>query len=511
MQASLAAPPDAPRARSAPRPAAPERPGHAVQFYEGEAFLYDVVADFLAAGLARGQSAVVIATRRHRAGFTAHLEGRGVDVAALRRGGRLAMLDARATLDAFMVDGAPDEARMRAQLGPVMERAARSGSSPVVCAYGEMVDLLCRDGNADAAVRLESLWNGLAQTYAFSLLCAYSLESFSRAADADPFLRICHQHEHVVPTERYTRADDGARLLEISALQQRAQALEAEVAHRRELEAQLRASLAEQERLLRLEREARAEAEAANRAKSDFLGVMSHELRTPLNAIAGYVSLLEMGVHGPVRDEQKEPLERIRRSQRHLLGLIDQVLTFALTEGDSQPPACDAVPMDALLRAADVCVLPQMHEKGILYTCSGCDPALAARGDAEKVHQIVLNLLDNATRFTEPGGCIHVACEAAGDEVRVRVRDTGIGVPSDKLEAIFEPFVQADANLTRAYGGVGLGLAISRTLAAAMGGRLTVESVPGAGSTFTLSLPRAAAAEREREHEHESDEALVAA
>jgi signal transduction histidine kinase len=487
-------PPDVLRARSACRAPAPERRGHAVQFYEGEDFLYDVVADFLAAGLARGQSAIVIATRRHRGGFVAQLERRGVDVAGARRGGRLVMLDARATLDTFMVDGLPDEARMRAQIGPVIERAIRSGSDPVACAYGEMVDLLCRDGNADAAVQLEAQWNALAQTYAFSLLCAYSMQRFSRADDADSFLRICHSHEHVVPTERYTGADDDARLREISTLQQRAQALEAEVAHRRELEARLRESLAEQERLLRAEREARAQAESANRAKSDFLGVMSHELRTPLNAIAGYASLLEMGVHGPVPDPQREPLARIVRSQRHLLGIIDRILSFACTENGKVELDIRDVPMDDLLRGADVCVLPQMEEKGIRFVYTGCDPALAARADADRVQQIVVNLLANATRYTLPGGTIRLECDATDDEVCIRVRDTGIGIPAEKLEAIFEPFVQADTNLTRVHGGVGLGLAISRGIAEAMGGRLSVESTPGVGSTFTLTVPRAPAA-----------------
>jgi signal transduction histidine kinase len=369
-----------------------------------------------------------------------------------------------------------------------------------------MVDLLCRDGNADAAVQLEAMWNGLAQTYAFSLLCAYSMESFSRAADADPFRRICHQHEHVVPTERYTSVDDEARLREISALQQRAQALEAEVAHRRELEAQLRESLAEQERLLRREREARAQAEAANRAKSDFLGVMSHELRTPLNAIAGYASLLEMGVHGPVPEPQREPLARIVRSQRHLLGIIDQILSFACTENGKVELDIRDVPMDELLRDADVCVLPQMQEKGIRFVYPGCDPALAARADADRVQQIVVNLLANATRYTLPGRTIRLECDATDDRVCIRVQDTGIGIPAEKLEAIFEPFVQADTNLTRVHGGVGLGLAISRAIAEAMDGRLSVDSTPGVGSTFTLTLPRAPA----RGIAHERADALAA-
>ena len=495
MQASVALP-EAPRPRGRVRPVEANRRGHAVQFYEGDEFLFGVVGEFLAAGLARRQPAIVIATEPHRAGFVAQLRSRGMDVEALRRGGRLTLLDARETLDAFMVGGTPDPARFRREVGGVVERAGR-GEDAVVCAYGEMVDLLWKDGNREGALRLEALWNDLAQTHAFSLLCAYSIQNFATAADGDAFMRVCGAHEHVAPTERYAPADDEARLREISALQQRAQALESEVAERARLEARLREALAEQERLLEAERAARAEAEAANRAKTDFLGVMSHELRTPLNAIAGYVDLLEMGVHGPVPDAQKEPLERIRRSQHHLLGLIDQVLTLGGPEGGGLPLAGEDVPMDALLRTADSCALPQMGEKGISYTYAGCDPALAARGDGEKVRRIVLNLLDNATRFTQPGGRIQVACEAAGDEVRVRVRDSGIGIAADKLESVFEPFVQADARLTRVHGGLGLGLAISRTLAVAMGGRLTVASEPGAGSTFTLTLPRAAAVSEE--------------
>lgn len=492
MPASLAIP-DVSRARNARRATVPSRRGHAVQFYEEDAFLFEVVADFLAAGLARGQSAVVIATPPHRAGFLAQLGLRGMDVPALRRRGRLVLLDARDTLDAFMVDGAADEARMRARLGPVMERAMHAGGDPVVCAYGEMVDLLCRDGNAEAAVRLEAQWNGLARTYALSLLCAYSMESFSRAADTEPFLRICHQHEHVVPTEHYTRADDGARLREISALQQRAHALEAELAHRAELEARLRESLAEQERLVLRERESRAQAQAASRAKTEFLGVMSHELRTPLNAIAGYASLLEMGVHGPVPEPQRQPLERIIHSQRHLLGIIDQILGFACAENGTVQLDVRHVPLDDVLRGAGACVLPPMREKAIAFVYGGCEPALAARADADRVRQIVVSLLENATRFTHPGGSIRLECAAAEGEVCVRVHDTGNGIAAEKLEAIFEPFVQADTSLTRVHGGVGLGLSISRRLAAAMGGRLIAESTPGVGSTFTLTLPRAAA------------------
>jgi PAS domain S-box-containing protein len=247
----------------------------------------------------------------------------------------------------------------------------------------------------------------------------------------------------------------------------------------------------ERARLLANERALRARADEANLAKSEFLATMSHELRTPLNAIGGYSELIELGIHGPVTPEQVHALERIRRSQRHLLGLINDVLNFARIEAGHLTLELSAVSVRETLSVLDTLVAPQVQRKQLAFEYEPVDPSLSVHADAEKVQQIMLNLLSNAIKFTAPGGRITLACSADATDVHIRVSDTGHGVPADKLERIFEPFVQLDAGPTRAHEGTGLGLAISRDLARAMRGELTVESRVGAGSTFTLRLARA--------------------
>jgi PAS domain S-box-containing protein len=240
---------------------------------------------------------------------------------------------------------------------------------------------------------------------------------------------------------------------------------------------------------------ARADAEAANRAKGEFLAVMSHELRTPLNAIGGYAELMEMGIRGPVTAQQREDLGRIQRSQRHLLGLVNEVLNYAKLEtGTVRYDVADVAVREALAEA-EALVAPQARAKGLALGADDCPGDLTASADPEKLRQVLVNLLSNAVKFTaargdEPGR-ITVACTADGGRVRIAVADTGIGIAADKLDAVFEPFVQVRADLTRTAEGTGLGLAISRDLARGMGGELTVTSTEGVGSTFTLTLPRA--------------------
>jgi signal transduction histidine kinase len=297
-------------------------------------------------------------------------------------------------------------------------------------------------------------------------------------------------------------------------------------------------ALAEQARLRALAeaehqaaRAARAEAEASNQAKAQFLATMSHELRTPLNAIGGYAELLDLGLYGPVTATQRETLARVQRAQRHLLGLINGVLNYAKLGAGAVRYATEAVSLDEVLAACEVLVEPQARAKGLILTLAprraapattvqpapgtpavapAGAPAVAARADGEKVRQVVLNLLTNAVKFTARGGRVTMAAgvahadrgapaavgagaihPAAGGTAWVRVADTGRGIAPDQLECVFEPFVQVDARLTRTEQGTGLGLAISRDLARGMGGDLTAESTLGVGSTFTLTLPAA--------------------
>jgi signal transduction histidine kinase len=244
-------------------------------------------------------------------------------------------------------------------------------------------------------------------------------------------------------------------------------------------------------RLYQSERVARAEAERANAAKSEFLAAMSHELRTPLNAIQGHVQLLEMGVHGPLEPKQRESLERVQKSQRHLLALINDVLNFAKLEAGRvefviQPFAIAPLVSDTI----DV-MGAQFAGRGLTVEAD-LPPDLQVSADRDKVHQILLNLLSNALKFTEKGGVTITVADAPDDSglVRLMVRDTGIGIALDRQANIFDPFVQAHRRLKRAEPGTGLGLTISRDLARGMGGALLVTSEEGRGSTFELILRR---------------------
>lgn len=234
-----------------------------------------------------------------------------------------------------------------------------------------------------------------------------------------------------------------------------------------------------------------AEAEALNRAKGEFLAAMSHELRTPLNAIAGYVELLSLGLRGPVTPEQAQDLERIRRSQQHLLLVINDILNYTRIDAGQVAYEAVAVPLGEVVDRVAPMIDPQALVKGLTLVRGPLPASAVALADPVKVEQILLNLLSNAVKFTPTGGSITVSCADGSEFVALTVADTGSGIPPESREAIFEPFVQVGRSLTTSHEGTGLGLSISRELARAMGGDLVVESVLGRGSSFTLTLPRA--------------------
>jgi signal transduction histidine kinase len=260
----------------------------------------------------------------------------------------------------------------------------------------------------------------------------------------------------------------------------------------------------ENARSLAREQTARAQAEAASEAKSAFLATMSHELRTPLNAIIGYAELLDLGIGGELKAEQRRQVQRITQSGRHLLGLVDEVLDLAKVEAGRLTVRRDPHDVRGAVDAAVAMVQQQLEERALTLTVRGVYDGARYIGDQDRVRQILLDLLSNAIKFSEPGGSISLevgetqqphptetlAHQGAG-RVYLRLSDTGIGIPSEQLGAIFAPFFQTDTGHTRRREGSGLGLSIARRLARLMNGDITVESTLGRGSTFTVWLPAA--------------------
>ncbi len=264
-----------------------------------------------------------------------------------------------------------------------------------------------------------------------------------------------------------------------------------DITERKRMDEAVRRHAEELQRLTLEAETARAEAENANRAKSEFLAAMSHELRTPLNAIAGYSELMQEEIPGAVTDKQRDYLNRIRQNQRILLSLINDVLNFAKLEAGRLEIRKEPVPVVELVASLEPLVAPQLEAKELSYERCSADKTILALGDYERIRQILTNLLSNAIKFTPPGGTITVGTDSHDSAVHIWVRDTGKGIPADRLDSVFEPFVQVDRKPSLngpGDQGIGLGLAISRDLARAMDGDIMVESTVERGSTFTVVL-----------------------
>ena len=259
-------------------------------------------------------------------------------------------------------------------------------------------------------------------------------------------------------------------------------------------------------RLLEREQAARAEADKANRAKSEFLATMSHEIRTPINALIGYAELLDLGIAGPVTEQQRDYLTRMQASSAHLLALVNDVLDLAKVDAGHMTIGREHAVAEAAVDVTLSLIAPVAQARSIRLVNAGCtgdapNAPVAYVGDEHRVRQVLLNLLSNAVKFTAPGGSVTVRCgvvespaadariAGAGPWTFIHVADTGIGIAPEQHAAVFEPFHQVESGHTRTRSGSGLGLSISRRLARLMGGDLTLESAPGVGSTFTLWLP----------------------
>jgi signal transduction histidine kinase len=274
-----------------------------------------------------------------------------------------------------------------------------------------------------------------------------------------------------------------------SLLQDQARKLEHQTTEARELAHELALTNEELRAVISEAKKAWAAADSANRSKAEFLTVMSHELRTPLNSIGGYVDLLEMELRGPLTGAQKADRARIKRSQEHLLGIINDILNFTRLEATELKYDIIDVPLRALIGDLEAVVSSLASAKSLVYQCDPPPGNTYARTDPDKLRQILINLLSNAVKFTPEGGRIRLSCTFKGESVSIHVEDNGPGIPRNKQALVFEPFVQLDRGLTRTNEGTGLGLAISRGLARGMGGDIGLRSEVDVGSVFTVTIP----------------------
>ncbi len=443
---------------------------HRVQFYESEEFLANVVSDFLHDGLRAGEPALVVATDEHRHAFWAGLEARGLDVARACGDGRLVALDARDVARELVVDGVADAGRFATHVGGAVA-ACRAGADRPLRVFGEIVDVLWRDGRASAAIRVEELWNELERLHPFSLLCAYAMAGFYRETQAKAFERVCDVHGQVLPAETFPAGDlDDPRSRELARLQQRARALESEIERRKELEAALRDALEERRRTVDF--------------AEKFVAILGHDLRNPLQTVTAAAMLLADRA-GP--GEIATLAGRALRSSRRMARMIDQVLDLTrIRLGHGIPLSRRRMDLVELCRSSvdDIAAAERARVR------------LEVRGDAcgtwdgDRLAQLVSNLLANALAHgarTEP---VEISVDGSDRALVVLEVRNGGAIRHGVLDALFEPFARGPAVSADPPGGLGLGLYISRQVVLAHSGSIDVTSSEEEGTRFAVRLPR---------------------
>ena len=446
--------------------------GHAVQFYEHESYLLDSLTDYIGSSLSATGAGIVIATLPHRDGVAQRLTARGVDVVGAGAQGRYVALDARDTLTRFMVDGWPDPARFDDTIGTLISKTHER--APRIHAFGEMVALLWAEGNRDAAIRLEELWNELATRMPFSLLCAYPIEAFHDTSHAKPFTDMTATHAQVLPAESYMQLQGDAQLRVIAQLQQQAAALEAETIQRRHAETELRK---------RMEQLA-----DADRRKDEFLAMLGHELRNPLAPVTTALQLMRLHNDEPLRVARAR--ETIERQVEHMTRLIDDLLDVSRITRGKIELRHEAVVLSSLVARAVEGARPVIDERGHRLTLDLPDEPVAISGDPARLEQVLANLLNNAAKYTDAGGRIWVRAFVDAGQVVLSVKDNGAGLTPEMRDHVFDLFVQGPDAGAYARGGLGIGLTLVRRLVEMHNGAVEVRSDGlGEGSEFIVRLP----------------------
>jgi signal transduction histidine kinase len=392
-----------------------------------------------------------------------------------------------------MIGEMPDADLFKDVLARAIAKSAQQRPSARLRAYGEMVDLLWREGNSRAAIRLEELWNDAGKVHAFSLLCAYVMGNFYKEGDAARFMEVCRNHSHVMPTEAFVEIDDAdARLREISLLQQRARALEHEIGHRKELEHALRDALNERSRIeedlracIKREAEARAQAEASDAFKQMFLGILGHDLRNPLSTILTTARMMTMRELPP--DEAKK-LRRIVSSGDRMRRMVDQILDVTRAKLAAGIPVKPERGQDLVALVSRIVDEMRAGHPGraIELEASG---AVEACVDPDRFEQVVCNLLGNAVAHGDANKPIRVALTQRERVVSLSVHNHGVAIDPAFMPLLFDPFRRGGQPQGRSEG-LGLGLYISQCIVAAHGGKIEVDSAPALGTRFEVILPR---------------------
>lgn len=445
---------------------------HLVGFYETQPFLVESVRDFLVPALGTGDAAIVVATAAHRELFEQALQGAGIDLADAVENGRYVSLDAAETLSNFMVDGVPDRARFRAAIGAIIARAAEGPRR--VRIFGEMVALLWAEGNLTGAIKLEELWNELADSHPFSLFCAYPISGFDAEATTAPFRAICESHSCVIPSESYsTLSNANERLRSVALLQQKANSRSYESEVLRTKQRQLE--------------DAFEQLKEVDRLRNDFVAMVVHDLRSPLASIAGLLRLLHENRAGFDEEQIDDLLHRGTDSAHRMMRLVDDILTVARLE--SGEFTYHIKPFDlpqTLYRAVGAAKVATPDVRFHVEIPHNLPPAL---GDDARQLQILNNLLTNAVKFSPENSAVFVTVVERSGDVIVSVRDEGAGIAREHLPKVFERFSRFDDAPERNAKGTGLGLYIAKGLVEGQGGTIWAESEKGKGSCFSYTIP----------------------